>query len=80
VRGPRLLRLAIAALHAEREPLRMDVEARVSGRRYLEDRDTVAVLGGDKDRATEFTERWTFALDGPPPAAWRLVGTADSEV
>lgn len=76
VRGPRLLRLAIAALHAETEPLRMDVEARVSGWRYLEDRDTVAVLGGDKDRATEFTERWTFALDGPAPASWRLVGTA----
>ena len=76
VRGPRLLRLAIAGLHAETEPLRMDVEARLRGRRYVEDRDTVAVLGGDKDRATEFTERWTFALDGPAPASWRLVGTA----
>ncbi len=79
VRGPRPLRLAITALHVASEPLRMDVEARLHGRRYVEDRDTVAVLSGDKDRATEFTERWTFALDGPAPAAWRLVGTAPAD-
>ena len=79
VRGPRLLRLAITALHAGAEPLRMEVEARVRGRRYVEDRDTVAVLSGSKQRETEFTERWTFTLDGPADAPWRLVSSAPSE-
>ena len=76
VRGPRLLRLAITALHAGAEPLRMEVEARVRGRRYVEDRDTAAVLSGSKQRETEFTERWAFTLDGPADAPWRLVGGA----
>ena len=76
VRGPRLLRLAITALDAGAEPLRMEVEARVRGRRYVEDRDTAAVVSGSKQRETEFTERWTFTLDGPREAPWRLVGSA----
>jgi len=76
VRGPRLESLAITALHAESEPLRIDVEARVRGRRYHEDRDTAAVLSGDRDRETRFTERWTLALNGPAPATWRIVSTA----
>ena len=38
--------------------------ARCAAARYVEDRDTVAVIGGDKDREREFTEQWTFALDG----------------
>lgn len=76
VRGPRLLRLAITALHAAQQPLQMEVEARVRGRRYIEDRDTVAVVSGSKDRDVEFTEHWTFALDGPESLPWRLVGGA----
>ncbi len=74
VRGPKLQRLAISALHAGREPLRMDVEARVRGRRYVEDRDTAAVVAGSKERETEFTERWAFELDGSVQTPWRLVG------
>ena len=50
----------------------MAVEADVSGRRYVEDRDTAAVLRGSKDRETTFTERWTMALDGDPEAPWRI--------
>ena len=73
VRGPKLLRLAIVALHVESDPPRMVVEAELRGRRYVEDRDTAAVLAGDKDGETTFTERWTFALDGPPESPWRLV-------
>ncbi len=76
VRGPRLLRLAITALNAGAEPLQMEVEARVRGRRYVEDRDTAAVVSGSKQREIEFTERWTFALDGPTEAPWRLVSGA----
>jgi predicted lipid-binding transport protein (Tim44 family) len=79
VRGPTLERLAITALHADREPLRMEVAATLYGPRYLEDRDTAAVLSGSKDRATRFTERWTFALDGDAESPWRLVGGAPVE-
>ncbi len=76
VRGPKLERLAITALHADLEPLRMEVAATLYGSRYLEDRDTAAVLAGSKARATRFTERWTFALDGDADTPWRLVGGA----
>ena len=73
VRGPKLQRLAITALHTDSAQPRMDVEAVLRGRRYTEDRDTVAVLSGDKDREREFTEHWTFALDGSPETPWRLI-------
>jgi predicted lipid-binding transport protein (Tim44 family) len=48
----------------------------VGGRRYVEDRDTAAVLSGSKDSATTFAETWTLALDGPDDAPWRLVSAA----
>jgi predicted lipid-binding transport protein (Tim44 family) len=72
VRGPRLSALRIARLDAAHEPPTMTVEAQVSGRRYVEDRDTAAVLRGSKDRETTFTERWTMALDGDPETPWRI--------
>ena len=76
VRGPRLQPLRIAALDAEAQPPTLTVEAELSGRRYLEDRDTAAVLEGSKDRATTFTERWTIALGDDPATPWRIVATA----
>ena len=76
MRGPRLLRLTIAALHTDADPPRMEVEVRIRGVRYVEDRDTLALLSGSKDSETDFNERWTFALDGPPSAPWQLVGSA----
>jgi predicted lipid-binding transport protein (Tim44 family) len=76
VRGPRLQQLRIAALDAEAQPPTFTVEAELNGRRYLEDRDTVAVIEGAKDRATTFTERWTLALGDDPATPWRIVATA----
>ena len=76
VRGPRLEAVAIERLDATPEPARMTLAVRVRGRRYVEDRDTAAVLSGSKDRETVFTERWTMALDGADSAPWRLVGVA----
>jgi predicted lipid-binding transport protein (Tim44 family) len=76
VRGPRVKRIQIANVQVEREPATMTVDVELGGRRYVEDRDTAAVLSGSKDSATTFTERWTLALDGPDDAPWRLVGTA----
>ena len=74
-RGPRpeAHALRIAALDAEAKPPTFTVEAELSGRRYLEDRDTVAVIEGSKDRATTFTERWTLALGDDPATPWRIV-------
>ena len=76
VRGPRLQALRIAALDAQAQPPTMAVEAELRGRRYLEDRDTAAVLEGSKDRETAFTERWTLALGADPATPWRIVATA----
>jgi predicted lipid-binding transport protein (Tim44 family) len=72
VRGPRLKQLRITALHADATPPAMSVEADLSGRRYLENRDTAAVLGGSKERETTFTERWTMTLDGDEATPWRI--------
>jgi predicted lipid-binding transport protein (Tim44 family) len=76
VRGPRLLRLSITALNTDGDPPRMHVEVLLAGRCYVEDRDTAAVLSGDKDRETQLTERWTFRLDGSPSTPWRLIAGA----
>lgn len=73
VRGPQLMRLAITALRTDSATPPMEVEALIRGRRYIEDRDTAAVVSGDKNVETEFTERWTFALDSSTTVPWRLV-------
>jgi predicted lipid-binding transport protein (Tim44 family) len=74
VRGPRLAALKIVALDADARTF--TVEAELTGRRYLEDRDTAAVLEGSKERATTFTERWTLALSDDAATPWRIVATA----
>jgi predicted lipid-binding transport protein (Tim44 family) len=51
----------------------MSVEVDVTGRRYVEDRDTAAVLSGSKTSEDTFTERWTLAIDGPAENPWRIV-------
>jgi predicted lipid-binding transport protein (Tim44 family) len=73
VRGPQLQRLAIVALQTDADPPRMQVEAQIAGVRYIEDRDTLALLSGSKDDEIVFAECWTFALHGPPGAPWQLV-------
>lgn len=78
VRGPKLKRIAIVALNPATDPptLTMDVEFR--GRRYVEDRDTTAVLAGSREREVTFRERWTLALDGDPGEPWRIVAADTS--
>ena len=78
VRGPQILRVAITALHTDRGAPRMEVEVRVRGRRYVEDRDTVAVISGDKDNDSVFAERWTLELDDAAGVPWRLVAGTPS--
>jgi predicted lipid-binding transport protein (Tim44 family) len=69
VRGPRLTNLRITGLRAPT----MTVEADVSGRRYREDRDTLALLEGSRDRDAKFAVRWTLQLTDDADAPWRLV-------
>lgn len=76
VRGPRVSRIAIERVDVSTQPATMTVAVEVFGRRYVEDRDTAAVLSGGKDRPQRFSERWLLALDGPPEAPWRLVDAA----
>jgi predicted lipid-binding transport protein (Tim44 family) len=73
VRGPSVRRIAIAGVRVEGDPAVMDVEVEVSARRYVENRDTTDVVSGSRETPTQFTERWTFALDGSEHAPWRLV-------
>jgi predicted lipid-binding transport protein (Tim44 family) len=72
VRGPEVRKLRILALDAAAQPPTMTIEVELHGRRYTEDRDTAAILSGSQSRATSFTERWTFALDGDARQPWLL--------
>jgi predicted lipid-binding transport protein (Tim44 family) len=73
VRGPRVRRIHVAAVRVEQVPATMTVDVELGGRRYVEDRDTAAVVSGSRENASTFTERWTLALDGPDDSPWRLV-------
>jgi predicted lipid-binding transport protein (Tim44 family) len=72
VRGPEVRRIRIVNLDAGAQTPTMTVEVVLHGRRYIEDRDTAAILAGSQSRATTFTEQWTFALDGDARQPWLL--------
>lgn len=76
VRGPRIEAVRIARLDAAADPPTLAVELRVSGRRYMEDRDTAGVVSGSRAAERTFTERWTLALDGGGEWPWRIAATA----
>jgi predicted lipid-binding transport protein (Tim44 family) len=76
VRGPRVLEVQIAHLDADAQPPRMTVAVTAEGRRYIENRDTAAVLTGSQSTSTRFTEHWTLALDGSTDNPWRIVDAA----
>ncbi|MSW84926.1 MAG: hypothetical protein F2832_09340 [Actinobacteria bacterium] len=76
VRGPQLEQVTVELLLPSPEPARMRIAVRVRGRRYVEDRDTAAIISGSKDTETTFTEHWMLALDGPAAMPWRLTGVS----
>ena len=80
VRGPRIAAMRIVALDAAAEPPAMTIEVDVSGTRYLQNRDTAAVVSGSDRGETSFTERWTMALSGPDEQPWRIAGVAGAAV
>jgi predicted lipid-binding transport protein (Tim44 family) len=73
VRGPRVRALRITELHPKARPPTMTVELEVEGRRYVQNRDTAAIVSGDPDRSKTFIERWTLALEGDDAHPWRIV-------
>jgi predicted lipid-binding transport protein (Tim44 family) len=77
VRGARVAALTITALDPHATPATMTAVVTVTGRRYVEDRDTAAVLDGSKGAERETVQRWTFALAGAgSELPWRLVAVA----
>ena len=72
VRGLDVRHISIVSLDAASEPATMTIDVKLAGRRYLEDRDTAAVVSGSQSRAVTFTERWTLALDGADDQPWRI--------
>ncbi len=80
VRGPRVKQIRIVALDAAASPPTMTIEVDLEGRRYLEDRDSAAVVAGSQSRAASFTEHWTLALDGDSEQPWRIASVGTSAV
>ncbi len=76
VRGPQVKRVRIVALDAGAQPPTMTVALEVTGRRYVEDRDTAAVICGSQSSSTAFTEHWTLALSGPEERPWQITDAA----
>jgi predicted lipid-binding transport protein (Tim44 family) len=77
VRGPAVNRIRIVHLDAGAEPPTMTVEVDLTGRRYVENRDTAAVVAGSRTRKTSFTERWTLSLTGDGSQPWRITAVGD---
>ena len=73
VRGPRVKEIRVRKLDANADPPTMAIDVRIAARRYIENRDTGAVVRGSKSRQTTFTERWTLALTGGDTQPWRIV-------
>jgi len=80
VRGPQVRHIQIVALDAAATPPTMTIEVQLAGRRYIEDRNTTAVLSGDRSKLVTFTERWTMALDGPAEQPWRIAVSRSAAV
>jgi predicted lipid-binding transport protein (Tim44 family) len=76
VRGPVVNRLRIVGLDASSQPPTMIIEVDLTGRRYLENRDTAAVVAGSRTRKTSFTERWTLSLTDDAQQPWRITGVS----
>jgi predicted lipid-binding transport protein (Tim44 family) len=68
--------IRIVALDPGAEPPTMTIEVELEARRYLEDRDTAAVVAGSRSRRTRFTERWTLTLGGDSNQPWTIASVA----
>jgi predicted lipid-binding transport protein (Tim44 family) len=77
VRGPEIEQITITGLDAAADPPTMSIEVKIKGRRYVENRNTAAVVSGSRSKEVEFTEHWTLALNGDKSQPWRIVGVGE---
>ncbi|UTI67040.1 TIM44-like domain-containing protein [Paraconexibacter antarcticus] len=75
-RGVTVESIDVQALRPTPEPAQLTVALAARGRRYVEDRDTTALLAGSKDDERRFVDTWTLALTGDSAMPWRLAGAA----
>jgi predicted lipid-binding transport protein (Tim44 family) len=68
--------LRIVGLDAGAQPPTMTIEVDLTGRRYLENRDTAAVVAGSRTRKSSFTERWTLSLSDDERQPWRITSVS----
>jgi hypothetical protein len=73
IRGPQVKGIRIAGLDAAATPPTMTLDVDLAGRRYVQQRDTAAIVSGSQTRVVNFTERWMMALTGDAAQPWRLV-------
>ena len=76
IRGPKMQTATVSKLDPT-EPIRVAVDARVRGVRYVEDRDTVILVSGEKDREVTFTERFVLQLTDDEDTPWQLVAAGE---
>jgi predicted lipid-binding transport protein (Tim44 family) len=77
IRGPTIKQIRITGLDAAASPPLMEIDVEIEGRRYIEDRDTAALISGNRSKATSFTEHWTLALSGDGKQPWRIARAAN---
>lgn len=77
VRGPRVTEVAIESVAGgEDTAAAMEVTLRYRARWYREDRNTVALIEGSRDRETDREQRWRFELTADREHPWRLVSAS----
>ena len=76
IRGPKMAKATVSKL-AAKDPIKIAIDAKVTGVRYIEDRDTVSVVAGAKDRETTFIQRFILQLDDDPARPWKLVAAGE---
>jgi predicted lipid-binding transport protein (Tim44 family) len=74
IRGAEADEIRITGLDAQVDPPTMGLEVRLTGCRYIEDRDSTAVVSGSPSSQAHFTEHWTMGLTGEEEQPWRIVG------
>jgi hypothetical protein len=57
----------------------MTVEVDLHAVRYVEDRDTTALVAGSRSRETSFTSRWTLGLNDDPEHPWQILAAGARE-
>jgi predicted lipid-binding transport protein (Tim44 family) len=80
VRGPRVRSVEILDLDARAMPPSMLVELHVSGRRYVENRDTTTILSGDRSVESSFTLRWRMELTDNDAHPWRIAAVEPESI